>query len=157
MAIREGPVSEGCHESRAREDGVGYEGDSSRGPSRNRSRRRRPSAVTPPTAVAIGLFMIVAAYLFIIAPPPVLGAIGGAGPDCVKCPDGTQCEPNCGTCTPCPAGEGTCEPNCAPPCNPTITPLSIGATVSTNPTNATITITVSPDLSGTTADLLTLA
>jgi hypothetical protein len=99
--------------------------------------------------------MVFATYLFVVAPPPVLGAGPGEGKECPPCPgEPGDCIGHCGgSCTPCPDGESGCSPDCTPPCNPTITPVSVGATISTDATNTTIQVTVSPDLSGTTVSI----
>lgn len=103
--------------------------------------------------LAVPTLTILSAYYFDVAPPSSQHPSADPKLACLPCPSGeTGCAPEChgSTCTPCPSGDsGTCEPNCSPPCNPTITPLQVGATVTTSSTNATIQVSVSPDLSGT--------
>lgn len=56
-------------------------------------------------SLSVGLFMVVAAYLFLVAPPVVLHAEVGPALACIDCPSPeTGCEPEChgGGCTPCP-------------------------------------------------------
>lgn len=95
-------------------------------------RRRRHLA---PGVIGLCLVMVCAACFVIAAPIVRAASPPGAGPDCIQCPSGGNCEPNCG-------GGG---------CNPTnYGPVDIyNVATANNPTNDTLSWDESPAGSGT--------
>jgi hypothetical protein len=88
--------------------------------------RRRTHRLAP-GVMGLSLVMIFTAFVFVVVPPPALasGPVSSS-PDCIPCPGGGRCWPNCGPPPP-------------PPSCPTPYALYIGSgMLATNPTNASI-------------------
>jgi hypothetical protein len=97
---------------------------------------RRRQRRLGPGAIALSLVMILAAFLFVALPLPVLAS----GP-VTQSPD----------CIPCPGGGGKCEPNCGGGCNPTYVPVDISnIRVTAEATNTSVSWSESPGAQSTT-------
>jgi hypothetical protein len=88
-----------------------------------------------PGVVALSLIMITGAFVFVIPPGPLqILPAAAASPDCIQCPGGSGCEPNCG------GG-----------CNPTEIPIDIySVQVTPKSTNSSLTWDESPAAQSTT-------